>query len=193
MKRLFLLLFTFAFLHSFAQVALTYDSVLVFEGKPKDKLYSLSKLFVVQAFKDSKEVIQLEDKENGVIIGKGNFSHQFSNPRFNCNRETGKGIVEFTLKIQVKDGKIKVTMTDFNHSPDRVTPYGYSYSIPNKVNLGMIYKDKSYSTDEDEDNGIDKCKADIYKDILSQSFEIYKTMLEKLKVEFSKEIKSEDW
>lgn len=189
MKSLSLILITFICLQSFGQTLLSYDSVLIFDGKPKDKLYSLSKQFLIQAFKDSKEVIQLDDKEGGIIIAKGNFSYQQSNAKFPCGRLSGKGIVEFTLKIQIKDGKIKVTLSDFKHITEPILLDGNTY--PN-LNVGVIYKDKSY-TSADEDGPNDKCREKIYKDILAQSLAIYTGLLTQIGVEFSKDIKGSDW
>ena len=75
---------------------------------PKDILYNRAKEWFVKAFKSSNEVIQLDDKESGKIIGKGNFS-------INRTMYLTDSRVDFTMTIMVKDGRYKYIVSDFNH------------------------------------------------------------------------------
>lgn len=71
-------------------------------------LYSKAKDWFAKAFISSENVIQKDDKEAGIIIGKGIIP------------VTG-GIyltdskIDFTLKVQVKDGRYKYWISNFNH------------------------------------------------------------------------------
>jgi hypothetical protein len=77
----------------------------IFEvDKSKDELYRISMEWMAKTFKSSKAVIQYEDKEEGVIVGKG-----FTVVRY------GLGIpanTYFTLTIEVKDNKARATVED---------------------------------------------------------------------------------
>lgn len=77
-----------------------FSEVVPIEGVTSDKLYNRAKMAVAEIFKSANDVIQLDDKENGVLIVKG--SNQ-------CGPNT---YVHFTLKIYIKDGKYKVDMTN---------------------------------------------------------------------------------
>lgn len=76
-----------------------YDS-----NKEKDDIYRIANEWMVETFKSSSEVIQYQDKEEGVIIGKGltligsNFA--------------GSSYAHFTIKIETKENKTRLSITD---------------------------------------------------------------------------------
>jgi hypothetical protein len=67
-------------------------------------LYTKAKEWFANSFKSAKDVIQMDDKVAGIIVGKGNFSESKT-----C------GIVNFTMKVQVKDGRYKYWVSNFKH------------------------------------------------------------------------------
>lgn len=69
----------------------------------KDKLFGRAKLFFAKAYKSSKDVVQLSDKEVGKIVGKGIFV-------INVFK---KADIYHTITIDVKDNKYRCTITDF--------------------------------------------------------------------------------
>ncbi|HDY87340.1 MAG TPA: DUF4468 domain-containing protein [bacterium] len=71
-------------------------------NKPKDELYKLSNEWMAKTFKSSKAVIQYQDKEEGVIVGKG----------FTSVKYLGYVDTYFTMTIEVKDEKLRVTLED---------------------------------------------------------------------------------
>lgn len=77
-----------------------YEHVYQDSGMTKNDLFIKSKDVFLRLFPDTKGVIQDEDKDNGIISGKGYYSVTF-------------GMTKFTLKILVKDNKYKVQMFDF--------------------------------------------------------------------------------
>lgn len=104
---------------------ITYSEVIQLDKSlSKDELFGRAKTCFVNVFKDSKEVIQNEDKENGTITGKGNFRV--------CAKALGSdvegGNINFTLIISVKDGKYKYIITDLNHE-------GNGVNLPSGGNL----------------------------------------------------------
>lgn len=69
-----------------------------------DQLYNKAKLWFVDAFKDAKEVIQLDDKENKTIVGKGLFRYNQGVAPYAC---------KFTVKVMTKDNKYRAQIYDF--------------------------------------------------------------------------------
>jgi len=75
-------------------------------------LFSRAKLFVAQSFKSAKDVIQMDDHYAGMLVVKGNIVPLIKIPLVG---KTEYGYAHFTMKIQVKDGKYKYTLSDFDH------------------------------------------------------------------------------
>ena len=89
---------------------ITYSEVVAMtDSVSKNELFGRAKTCFVNLFKNSNKVIQNEDKENGIIIGKGN--QRFYVKLLGMNSDAG--LMEFTLTIATKDGKYKYVITDF--------------------------------------------------------------------------------
>lgn len=72
-------------------------------NKSKDELFSISKEWIVNTFKSGKAVIELEDKEKGIIIGKGATEKTITKYNF-------KIFYLYTIKIEMKDSKARLTI-----------------------------------------------------------------------------------
>ncbi len=82
----------------------TYQEVVTVEGVPAAELYSRARAWGAKAYRSMKEVEQLDDKDAGRTILKGNFeTTYFMNPAW----------VNHTLTIEVKDGRFRYEMRDF--------------------------------------------------------------------------------
>jgi hypothetical protein len=86
---------------------LNFNEVVQVENAKKDELYLRSKQFFVDVFKSANDVIQMDDKESGIVIGKG----------FNDIYIKVMGIptaiqMWFTIKIQSRDGRYKYEIYD---------------------------------------------------------------------------------
>ena len=90
---------------------LSYSEVIEVEGKTKTEIYNGLKQWVALNFRSANAVTQMDDPVNCILIVKGNFEYEYGN--FTMAAYTGW--VSFTLKFQAKDGRFKVTMTDFVH------------------------------------------------------------------------------
>ena len=88
--------------------SLTYSQIIECPGKTKDQLYIMLNYWVSATFNDSNSVIQLNDKDDGVIICQGYMSniavHQSLFKNFRVS-------IKPVIKIDIKDGKIRVTYT----------------------------------------------------------------------------------
>lgn len=74
----------------------------------KEELYNVSKLWLANTFRDSKSVIEIDNKELGSIVGKGNFeigaSWMLTYTVLQCR---------FNIKIDIKDLKYRIQLYNF--------------------------------------------------------------------------------
>jgi len=142
MKKIFYLFVIFAlFVMTNIQAQKTSDFIYE-EVVTLDSSFTQSLLFVnanewvAQSFKSANDVIQMADKDAGIIIAKGFFSIPTT---MIC-----EGNVYFTVKIQAKDGKYKYTFSDYSHEASITSKGGTGGSLENEKpdcgNLIMIKK-----------------------------------------------------
>lgn len=82
----------------------------------KNDLFINAKKFFVDVFNSGKDVIQMEDKEAGLVIGKG-----YAVVDYKANfMYTFRTKIWHTVKISLKDGKYKYEITEMS----------YSYHVP---------------------------------------------------------------
>jgi hypothetical protein len=96
-------------LFSFAQDVQMKDGKAFYEvidslvSGDQTELYSKAKTFIVDLFKDANRVIQVDDKENGELVGKGNFSWGSLPPY----------VSDFSLRISCRNNKYRAQVYDF--------------------------------------------------------------------------------
>lgn len=88
--------------------------VVEFSDINKNSLYSASKQWIATSFKSANSVIQMDDKEEGVLIGKGNIDYPCTGNSWQCGGLSG-AFIKFTIKIETKDNKARVTFSDIMH------------------------------------------------------------------------------
>lgn len=139
----------------------------------KLELYGRARAFVTYSFKNSKNVIQMDDKEVGKIICKGSMTPS-SKGTFGMTYQNN---VDFTLTIDLKDNKYRAIISDLYHSglgSQKEYPGG---AIENeKPACGTLFIPKK---------DWEKMKEAIKKEAT--------TYLEKLKVAMHKETKPDDF
>lgn len=162
-KVICLFIIIFSSLHTFSQETLIdilplengeviYTDVLEVEGLSKDELYNLAKKWVVLKYKSANHVIQLDDKDNGIIIGKGNFAIDYY---------SRKPTIEHTLQIETKDGRYKYTISNFIYSDIQNS----TFTLEN-FPKSWAGKKKLYQTlDEKVRSIIDNLKKSMEKDL----------------------------
>jgi len=88
-----------------------FSGIVIDSPLSKNTLYINAKTYFVDAFQSAKDVIQLDDKDNGIIMGKGSFEIPYKmNFMFTLPMTVGQ-----TIKIYIKDFKYKYEFTDFNY------------------------------------------------------------------------------
>lgn len=83
------------------------EDVVQMPGQSKEKLFDASVQYLVDIFNDSKSVIQMQDKESGIIAVKGNTKGFVQFNEFLLGKYTYEETVSFTLKIQFKDERYR--------------------------------------------------------------------------------------
>jgi hypothetical protein len=124
MKKLFLIIIILCSMQGFTQksdTAITYTGIIKTNDSTltKDNLYLKGKEWFVSSFKSANDVIQLDDKENGMIQGKGCFSY-YSNVKY-MGQNQGSGYINFTIKLWVKNGRYKYEFSNFIHTSNGTT------------------------------------------------------------------------
>lgn len=93
---------------------ITYTEVVILDSSTsKLELYSRVREWFAKTYNSAMNVIQMDDKENGKIIGKALMKVYFKTI-FNSNYSGGN--INYTISIYVKDGKYKYEITDFYHT-----------------------------------------------------------------------------
>jgi hypothetical protein len=85
----------------------TYTNVINVDSVRKDELFVRAKKWFATTYKSANDVIQMDDKDAGEIVGKGNMQIKYyaRNPR-----------ISHTITISVKDGKYRYTISDLEYS-----------------------------------------------------------------------------
>ncbi len=76
-------------------------------SKIKDKIYSDTKMFIGETWKSAKDVIQNDDKENGLILIRG--LNQVSTS-INMGMQQLTYYFSYSVKFQMKDKKYRITL-----------------------------------------------------------------------------------
>lgn len=146
MKKLIFILYFFIPAFCFAQ---EYTEVVQVEGKTAQQLYTSAREWFAKTFVSANDVIQMEDPTSGKIIGKG--SNHIAE-----GYVVGKGIAtifttmdwypNYTLKIEVKDGRYKYELTDIKIKS--IDSFGNTAEVPFADYIARIDEYKNGSDPE---------------------------------------------
>lgn len=105
-----------------------YEEIDSMPNVSKGELYSKSKIWFVNTFNSSKDVLQLEDKDNGQLIGKGNFDYLYT-----VVLTSATWVCNFTVQIDCRDNKARIKVYDISsHSAGEATAEYYNKHHANK-------------------------------------------------------------
>jgi hypothetical protein len=147
---------------------ITYTEVIEIPSVSKDELFNRSKMWISRAFRSSKAVTDLEDKEGGKIIAKGNISTTIKMP---LSPRLDAGAVSMTVTLLLKDGKYKYVVDNFQHSAPIGTPGTWISVGPleqEKAKAGMMSRPSNPEWRE--------LKEDAFKTIESMIADLKKAM-----------------
>jgi hypothetical protein len=92
-----------------------YTEVVTVDSANQKELYKRALNFFAETFVSSKEVLQIQDKENGILFGKGFISKKVPY-RWAFQPTTLDIRISFSMRVTVKDGRYKYEFTDFNNT-----------------------------------------------------------------------------
>jgi hypothetical protein len=99
-------------------------------------LYLKARKWFVDTFKNANSVLQMDDKEDGKLAGKAYHTYKFYNGMSSSNVD-----IDFTLNIDIKDGKYRVQFYDI---------FGSNTNVNNGLavlgTLGGNYRATQYAT-----------------------------------------------
>jgi len=98
---------------------LDYTEAVPVEGVSKADLFTRAKVWLAGSFKSAKDVVQTEDKDAGIMVGKG-----YSTISLTMGRVTVPAKLFYTLKMNFKDGKYKYEFSDFYFENEPVPELG---------------------------------------------------------------------
>jgi len=109
-------------------------------GYSRQEIYERSKMWVADTFVDAKEVIEIADPEKGLIMANGAFDL--------VGPMSGKRqLTRFSLRIDVKDGKLRTTYKNFQMLTSRANWYtlreGSSSGYPDQARENVQFLNQS--------------------------------------------------
>lgn len=186
MKKLFLI-GTLAFLTMVATAQeaknLSFTQVIKVENKSKSDIYSGLRAWVAKYYRSAQSVIQMDDRESGVIIVKALFPYNFGKMMYAAY----EGKVDYTLKLQARDGRFRAEMDNFIHS----IGIDHATHTNKNCNLGLITTAELYTDKGAQKKFHNNVWNDIKAKAEAESLEAFKSL--NAITDFNEDEKSEEW
>src|SRR5579862_4414223 len=121
MKKFIVVAMCFSWSFLKAQVFPMVDGKAVYEQidsvtASKNELFIRSKIWLVNTFKSSKDVIQLDDKESGKLMGKG--MSMFA-VEYGFNKMLISGAIYYTIQIDCRDNNARIKIYDIQQGNEQ--------------------------------------------------------------------------
>lgn len=97
----------------------TFEKVFNTPAHSKEQIFNGTKIWIAENFKSAKSVLEYENKDTGTIIGNGIIPYPCSG--LECTAR-GDWKVTFTMRVDIKDQKFRLTFSNLNLS----YPYAYN-------------------------------------------------------------------
>lgn len=111
----------------------SFNKVIELPNTPKNTIYESAKMWLAERFVSAKAVTQYDNKESGQLIGKGSMDYP-CDTTFEC-MGTPNWKVKFTIKVDVKDNKARMTFKQIGLS----YPSRYISGIQQPSYNGPVY------------------------------------------------------
>jgi len=127
---------------------LQFQEVVQIDGVTKNQLYDAALAWFPSTFRSGKEVLQIQNKEAGMLVGTGSEPYTYSQQMlWVASLYTGR--IVYRVTIDVKDGRYRFTVDGFVH--ESTTKGGiYSFGqlttdrrIPATVGMGLTEDDRA--------------------------------------------------
>jgi hypothetical protein len=93
--------------------ALGREEVVELSGVTSGELFLRARSWFADSFVDSKNVLEIADKEAGMLVGKGTSRYE---PNVLGGSTGLRGHIRFVVKVLVKEGRYKYSISDFVHT-----------------------------------------------------------------------------
>lgn len=111
---------------------LSYSGVVHADGVSKEQLFTRARSWLVNYFKDNRDVLQVQDKESGELIGKGSVVRSVPVKTLFVTTPM-PATTSFRISVWVKEGKYKYEIGDINNTEFKQAPEPF----------GMIYTSRN--------------------------------------------------
>jgi hypothetical protein len=109
-KLLFIVIILFSLMAK-AENPISFSEVIQVEGTSKDIIYNNIMAWIGDNYNSPKDVISISDKSSGLIVLNGTMNYKHKGMGYLCY----EGWVDYSIKIQIKDNRFKVTISNFIH------------------------------------------------------------------------------
>ncbi len=133
MKKLIVIVSLFCGINSISQQSISFQKELISEGKSKSELYVVLNEWFATTYNSANDVIQMQDKESGIIIGKGSMKYSMKGMSYACY----SGYIEYTIKTVANDGSVNISLTSFSHKAKATST--------SSCTLGLITTSEKYT------------------------------------------------
>jgi len=176
MKSLFFFILTLVFFNSgFCQNPVSYSNVINIEDNSSSvNLYSNIKTWIALNYVSAQNVIQMDDENSGVLVVKALFD--YVSPK---HPNYYSGVINYTLKIQVREKRYRVELSDFIHASE----------LGGENSFGLI-------TDENRTSfrfGLQKAELQINEDIRQVTKLHAESLMNSIENGIKKLIENDNW
>lgn len=151
------------------QEAITFSKVIQADSLNQAKLFTTINEWFASTYNSAKDVIQVADKEAGLIVGNGSMNYTYGKMAYRCY----EGHITYTIKVSVKDNRYKVELTQFTHAVN----FGNAPSC----SLGLVSTSEFYATSGMSKNYHNNVWQDIKLKAEQYSMQIFDSLEKKTK------------
>lgn len=137
---------------------INFNDVVKVDSVSSKELYVRAKQFFVNIFKSANDVVQMDDKESGIIVGKG-----FNDIYIKILANPVAIQMWYSIKIQCKDGRYKYEIYDINFKS-----YSSQYAASSSSPAEPTFDKKTYYKKNGEPRDVnEKYKIEMTKSVES--------------------------
>ena len=164
------------------QEKLTYSEVVQIDSISQNEIYNRAKLWFATTYNSANNVLQIDNKEEGQLIGKAVIKYD---SKVFVGSAITDGYISYIIKIFVKDSTYKYEITDFIHAPT-------GDAVAGKSSMGLITTSEECPNPKPMQKG---WSNKVWKDIKSQIETNMNSLIPSMKQGIKKqtETKKSDW
>ena len=98
-----------------AEDPLEYQKVIEVQDASASDLYLRSRTWFVESFVESGAVLEVEEEESHLLMGKGNVQCSHHPATLGLRPP---GIIRFIIRVEAKDGRVRISLTRLEHSSE---------------------------------------------------------------------------